>query len=362
MKKILIILLTVFIFLGLSFYIYKTYPLNKENNSKYSEKVITIMEELKIKDIVNHDKHSKTLEEMLLNNMYDINFIKEYENIDYIEKNNFLNNVNNLLEKGYNAKEVNNIFNKLSDTNINKLVNTNYQKLEDFYEIKNFDVDNLERYNTYKDDKNITTQDAVTQVNIGLDHDYYTETKEVENPDDITVLVNKFNYLSEDYEPNDLVSLSNGSQFKLRKVAAVAYEELIKYASDNGVDVIPFSGYRSYDTQKVIYNSHVNKNGREKADTYSARPGHSEHQLGLAVDIKSKDYELKRLTKEDAEWINKNCSKFGFIVRYTKEDEYITGYMEETWHLRYVGESIATEVMNLGITYDEYYDLYLTKY
>jgi len=357
-KNILIFLVLILGIYG----IYKKMPSSILKNSQYENKSIEVMKKLNVYDEVHKYDYSKTIEQLLLNNSFNEKYIKEYSNINYNTIDNFDNIINIFLEKNYTSTEINNILENLSESNINKLLTKDYIKLDKYYSVINLNVDNVDRYNKYKSEKNISLEDAVTQVNIGLDNKYYTEIKNIDNPDDLLVLVNKYRALPENYEPDDLVTLSNGKQFKLRRVAAEAYEELIKYASSNGIDVLPFSGYRSYNTQKVIYNNHVNNNGRDKADTYSARPGHSEHQLGLAVDIRSKDYHLKRLTPEDAKWVNDNCSKFGFIVRYTKEDEFITGYQEETWHLRFVGKDIAKKVMESGITYDEYYDLYIEKY
>lgn len=359
--KIKTLLVFLILFCGLII-IYKKVPQEVIEKSSYSAKAVSVMNELNIYDEINTKNYSLLVEKLLEKNDFNVNYLNEYFKITYVEKNDFLNIINTLLNNGYNAEEINLIIANLSDININKLLSLDYQNLEEYYEISNINVDKIEKYTEYKNNNDLSVEDAVTQVNIGLDHDYYTEVIKVDNPDDLLTLVNKYRQLPENYEPKDLVSLSNGSGFKLRKVAAEAYEKLIDYASSNGVEVLPFSGYRSYNTQKYIYNNHVKNNGQKRADTYSARPGHSEHQLGLAVDIRSKDYELKRLTPDDAKWINENCSKFGFIVRYTKEDEEITGYMEETWHLRYVGEEIATKVMNLGITYDEYYDLYIEKH
>ena len=360
LKKSLKLVLTLLILLFGIFICYQKF-LDK-NEAKYSEEVISTMKELGVYKDIKDKEYSKTLEYVVLSNDFYSKHLNDYYEINYIEKNDFSTIINTLLDNDYSPNEINSILENLSDVNINKLLSSPYVDLTNYYKISNLNVDKINEYEDYKNNKNVSYEDAVTQVNIGLNNKYYTEIKDIENPADLTVLVNKYNALPADYEPDDLVSLSNGSQFKLRKVAAEAYEKLIDYAEDNGVEVLPFSGYRSYSTQKVIYNNHVNNNGRERADTYSARPGHSEHQLGLAVDIRSKGYELKRLTPDDAKWINENCSKFGFIVRYTKEDEFITGYMEETWHLRYVGKNIAEKVMNLGITYDEYYDLYIKTY
>lgn len=356
------IILTLLILIGGILILYKKVPKKVTEKSLYSDEAISVMNELNIYDEIHNKDYSLLIEEMLVKSKFNNKYLNKYFEITYVEKNDFLNIVNTLLDNGYNSKEINLITANLSDININKLLALDYQNLEGYYEIDNLNADKIEKYKEYQNNNNVSVEDSVTHVNIGLDHDFFTEIVEIEDPDNLLTLVNKYRILPEDYEPTDLVSLSNGSGFKLRKVAAEAYEKLIDYAEDNGIEVLPFSGYRSYNTQKYIYNNHVKNNGREKADTYSARPGHSEHQLGLAVDIRSKDYELKRLTPEDAKWINENCSEFGFIVRYTKENEFITGYIEETWHLRYVGVDVAKEVMNLGITYDEYYDLYIEKH
>ena len=146
----------------------------------------------------------------------------------------------------------------------------------------------------------------------------------------------------------------------MRKEAAEAFDKLQAYALTEGVSIYPYSAYRSYKSQDIIYNRYVNKDGVKKADTYSARPGHSEHQTGLAVDIRSTGY--YELLDKHYEWLKDNIHNYGFIIRYTKSNENITGYQEEPWHLRYVGINHATKVHELKITYDEYYDLYLKEY
>ena len=245
-----------------------------KNETKYSEEVVSAMKELGVYKDIKDKEYSKTLEYVVLSNDFYSKHLNDYYEINYIEKNDFVTIINTLLDNDYSPNEINSILENLSDVNINKLLSSPYVDLTNYYKISNLNVDKINEYEDYKNNKNVSYEDAVTQVNIGLNNKYYTEIKDIENPDDLTVLVNKYNALPADYEPDDLVSLSNGSQFKLRKVAAEAYEKLIDYAKDNGVEVLPFSGYRSYSTQKVIYNNHVNNNGRERADTYSARPGH----------------------------------------------------------------------------------------
>lgn len=115
------------------------------------------------------------------------------------------------------------------------------------------------------------------------------------------------------------------------------------------------SAYRSYDYQSGLYNRYVKSHGQAEADRFSAKPGYSEHQTGLAIDVVAPGFSMDDFgLSEQSAWVNKNAHRFGFIVRYQEGKEHITGYMPESWHLRYIG-SIATAVYNSGLTYDEWY-------
>ena len=283
------------------------------------------------------------------------------EDYIYREIEDYEDIVTTLHYKNYSTDEINSILGHLSDTNIKKLIELDYINLSNYLEITNFNIDNIDRYETYKTiNPELTYEAIVTRVNINLDKEFYSESANIKNPDDITVLVNKFNKLDESYEPSDLTSLSYSSAYKMRKEAAEAFDKLYAYALTEGVSFYPFSAYRSYKSQDIIYNRYANKDGIKKADTYSARPGHSEHQTGLAVDIRSTGY--YELLDKHYDWLKINAYKFGFIIRYTEDNENITGYQEEPWHLRYIGIDHATKVHELNITYDEYYDLYLKEY
>ena len=124
-----------------------------------------------------------------------------------------------------------------------------------------------------------------------------------------------------------------------------------------GLNIYLSSGFRSYSTQTRIYNNYVARDGRKAADTYSARPGHSEHQTGLAFDVNQIDSSFDNTL--EAKWLSDNCYKYGFILRYPKGKSGITGYMYESWHFRYVGVSLATKLYNNGdwITMEEYFGL-----
>ena len=138
-------------------------------------------------------------------------------------------------------------------------------------------------------------------------------------------------------------------------VSDEAYDALTEMeiaAAEDGISLFIVSGFRSYDDQDVIYNRYVSQDGKAEADRYSARPGHSEHQTGYAFDLNSLE-EYFADTPEGI-WLAENCHKYGFIIRYPKGKEHITGYMYEPWHVRYLGVDIATSVYESGLTLEEY--------
>jgi D-alanyl-D-alanine carboxypeptidase len=135
-------------------------------------------------------------------------------------------------------------------------------------------------------------------------------------------------------------------------VANAALQELFAAAKLDGINLFVKSGFRSYSTQKTLYNKYVKRDGAAAADRYSARPGHSEHQTGLAFDINKADSSFEG--SAEAVWLAENCYKYGFIIRYPKGKEAITGYIYEPWHIRYLGVETATAVYNSGLCLEEY--------
>ncbi len=131
-----------------------------------------------------------------------------------------------------------------------------------------------------------------------------------------------------------------------------AFMNLVSGAAADNINIYCSSGFRSYETQRQIYNNYVAMDGQAKADTYSARPGHSEHQTGLAIDCNIIDDSFTGTP--EAIWLENNCHKYGFIVRYPKGKDHITGYKYEPWHIRYIGVEKATAVYNSGLCLEEY--------
>lgn len=334
----------------------------KELNSKYKEEVIEIMKEKNLYNKINEKEYSKTIEIMLEQNEFKEKYLEDYYKIEYINDNSFPKNTNNLLDKNYTPAEINYINNNLKE-DINILLNMKHIDILKFKDITNFDIKKLERYLDYsKENTKYDMKTVVTYVNIGLDLEGYSEYKsytksEAEN--DLTIIVNKYHKLPEDFEPSDLVNLEN-TNYKLREEAASAFKKLTEAGIKDNVIFYPFSAYRSYNTQNGLYTNYKNRDGEKEADTYSARPGFSEHQLGLAVDVRSSNL-TSNLTTEDYKWMLDNSYKYGFIIRYPKGKQHITQFIEEPWHIRYLGVELATKVHDSGLTYDEYYDLYIEK-
>lgn len=134
--------------------------------------------------------------------------------------------------------------------------------------------------------------------------------------------------------------------------AGNALNEMIAAAANEGISLRMISGFRSYETQKVLYNNYVARDGVAEADRYSARPGHSEHQTGLSFDLNSLEQSFGE-TRE-GKWLADNCWKYGFIIRYPHDKEAVTGYMYEPWHVRYLGKDTAKAVYESGMCLEEY--------
>ncbi|RFU67080.1 D-alanyl-D-alanine carboxypeptidase family protein [Bacillus sp. V59.32b] len=220
---------------------------------------------------------------------------------------------------------------------------------------------------SYAEQKNIKQIKELTITNEGRNSFAvgYHKVMDGEGPNNVPVLVNKEYGLPDNYKPTDLIYpdvpfLADEKDEKrmMRKEAAYALEELFQAAKKEGVHLAGVSAYRSYSAQKEIFTSNVEKDGFEIASTYSAFPGTSEHETGLAIDISDSRGICPAIdcfgdTKE-SNWLAEHAHEHGFIVRYPKGKQDITGYKYEPWHFRYVGTSIATEMTNRRITLEEY--------
>lgn len=189
--------------------------------------------------------------------------------------------------------------------------------------------------------------------------------EEIKDPLNNLVLVNKNFGLPVGFKPPDLVIPDVTFSFtedlpkkQMREEAAVQLEKMFIKASEDNINLFAQSGFRSYARQEAIFAYNANKFGEEQANKYSARPGESEHQTGLAMDVTSRSINFQLIEEfgetKEGKWIEENGSQFGFIIRYPKGKEHITGYIYEPWHLRYVGQEVALYINNKQITLEEF--------
>lgn len=266
-----------------------------------------------------------------------------------------------LLELGYSVNDIKIIETKISNVNVKKyLFNEKYDNLTKFIYSPYFNIENISRYENYFSKNNYSTDDTVLYVEIGLDKEFYTNVNEINNYNDVDALVNKYNKLPIGIKYDDLVVVkkpySDNGKRKLRQVAYDHFIEMAKAAKNDNIKLYVVSGYRTEKQQNGLFNNNVKRNGIEHALMYSAKSNYSEHQLGLAIDINNVNVKFEK-TKEYT-WLKENSYKYGFIERYPKNKEFITGYGYEPWHYRYLGVDIATKLYEENITYEEY----LVKY
>ena len=227
-------------------------------------------------------------------------------------------------------------------------------------EIDYFNEEYLDRYIAYKNkNSELPNEQIIKNVNMNLDLIPYKDITMAKKLNTKEILVNKYYYLDENYVPENLEKIKSSyalSGMKLVDYAKDAFEEMSKAAAEEKLNIIAMSAYRSYDYQVDLYNRYKKADGEAKADTYSGRPGHSEHQTGLAVDVYNKklNYTSFEKTKE-FDWMQQHAHEYGFILRFPKDKENETGYEYESWHYRYVGKEIASYIKEHNISYEEYY-------
>lgn len=228
-------------------------------------------------------------------------------------------------------------------------------RLLDCLALENSRLDREARYLAYAQaHPEAEAAEIVTQVNLDLDLTPYDDARPIDDPADPLVLVNKYHGLPEVYVP-ELEKL--GGRYGVGSMvpeAAAAFRAMADAAKQDGISLRSVSAYRSYQTQQGLYQHYVSIDGKANAERYSARPGYSEHQTGLALDINTASISAHFENTAEYAWLRANCARFGFLLRYPREKESITGYRYEPWHYRYVGQDIARTCMDQGLTYEEY--------
>lgn len=289
--------------------------------------------------------------------------IKKYEEYKYKKTYEY-----KLTEHGYsleNAKKLLNYYEDKEIENILSLEKNDY--ILDLVQEKYYIHKNLERYLNYiKSNKETSTADVIAIVNVNRDYEYYEHDINSNTSMSNLLIVNKYYTLSENYEPENIVPISNRYAYannKITKEANDAYVSMWNAAKDAGYKLIVNSSYRNYKEQEDVYESIKISKGEREADKVAARPGHSEHQTGLAIDVFEINNQLTGTFKDSPAytWLKENAHFYGFIERYPEDKEYLTGYSFESWHWRYVGTEAAKIIHDENITFDEYYAFYIEK-
>lgn len=272
-----------------------------------------------------------------------------------------------LLQLGYTMEEIKLLNEKTNEEIIDTLLSSQKNDflislINENYYLNNY----ITRYLQYHDEnQSLSAKDVITYVNTNNDYSYYELDKETDLNQEYLILVNKFYHLESTYEPNDLVDITSkyyyGSNHKIRKAVYEAFIEMWNAANEEGIYLIINSAYRNYQEQEEVYNYYKDSNGTSYADSIAARPGYSEHQTGLSLDIFSKDNTTTSNFGDSKAytWLTNNAYKYGFIQRYQEGKENITGFAAESWHWRYVGVSAATYIHDNDITFDEYYAYFI---
>lgn len=178
------------------------------------------------------------------------------------------------------------------------------------------------------------------------------ENSATENTEHDVVVEDGITYIDGIMMASKTYSLPRDFDPGVNEEALNAFNEMQEAAAEEGLDIYISSSYRSYEDQERIYNRYVEEDGKEAADTYSSRPGHSDHQTGLTFDLNSIDDSFGYTPESD--WVKLNAHKYGFIIRYPEGKQDITGYQYEPWHIRYLGIEKATEVYESGLCLEEF--------
>lgn len=282
--------------------------------------------------------------------------------IYFVKQNNYKKSYEyKLLEVGYSEEEVSTLITKYDNERLDKLLNIKYNEhIVELMEEKYFIFSKLNEYLEYKDKyKKKSYNEIVQTVNVEMHIDWLDNQKETDISKKELMIVNRIYGLNESYVPEDLVDVPVKYAYAGKKLSNSVLQEVIKLIEEgkkSNFNFVVSDGYRSYEDQKKMYDSYADSIGVSETDEFVARPGHSEHQSGLLLELKPYNKIISDVsTNEEYLWLRENAHRFGFIFRYNKEHEKLTGFSSFTWKIRYVGVEAATTIYNEGICFEEYY-------
>lgn len=355
-----IIFIVILVFLGMFlFYSYQVKDVSKLGYDKEASKNILLLGK---KDIIKSYEYSDTLNAAFKSKYYKDANLDSYSKIKYQDQKNIIKNINTLIDKGYSNSNISLILAHGNDDDVSEFAKRDKIKyLEEFYSLSYAKLKYYDRYVKYSSETGEDEETTVLFVNLSMDTDDYVNPVKT-SAFSIDMLVNKHYKLDEDFVPDDLVEFDqeycNDEVQEGNREAVVAFKNMYEAAKKEGLGLVINSSYRSYQDQENICNTFKDLYGEGYVTKYVALPGFSEHQTGLAFDIGSTTSKVFVESKE-YEWMKENAYKYGFILRFTKANAYITGFRSEPWHYRYVGKKIAKYIYENDISFEEYYAEFL---
>ena len=340
-----------------------------ESNLKklgYSEKASEfILSNFKYQYVQDYPSN-KTLNAAFESQYYDENNLEHYSKIVYKNHSHLIKNINSLLKVGYTDREISMILNHGDDKSVSDFSKRERIKyLEEFYTYSFARLENYDRYIHYMNEYGDDEETTIIKVNLNLDKEDYADYVEVNDYSNM-VLANKHYYLGEAYVPKNLIKVSS-EYLKNSKNEVEGVNEavgnaitMIKAAKAEGYDLRINSGYRSFSDQEEVYHTYLDLYGENYVLNYVSRAGFSEHQTGYAFDFASGNSDVFA-ESEEYKWMIKNSYKYGFIYRFLKSKEELTGVKHEAWHFRYVGKEAAKVIDTEELSFEEYYVKYLDK-
>lgn len=359
-------ILGVLFVLIVAFFIFLTSEKNSLRKLGYSKKAISSIVSKwqigKVKEI----GQNKTVNAAFESEYYQQKNLEIYEKVEYQKQKDIIKNINTLVKRGYSSKQISMILAHGNNEDVTLFAKRKkVEYLEQFFSISYAKLRNYDRYVSYYDKEREDDETTVLRVNMDFDKEDYTDYIEISNPSD-TVLVNKHRMLTEDYVPKNLKEVKEeyikfpDGKMELEQKTLSAFIVMMQAAEKDGKHILINSGYRSYKDQVEVQQEYLQAYGQNYVDNYVSKPGFSEHQTGLSIDVASRDTSIF-VESDEYDWMMENAYLYGFILRYPKSKEEITGYKCEAWHYRYVGKEIAKYIHEHNITYDEYYMMFLDK-
>lgn len=316
------------------------------------------------KDYILEKGENETLNAAFESDVYKEEYLDNYSKIKYQKHENLIKNINKLIKVGYSNNDISIILAHGTDSDVSEFAKKEKVKyLEEFFSFSYAKLKYYDRYVEYSNETGEDEETTVLHVNLGMDGEEYVDI-EIVDEFEVTMLVNKYRKLEEDFEPDYLTDVpkeyAGSEDLRASKLAVDAFIEMAQTAEKEGLGLVINSAYRSYQDQVDIKETYQNLYGVNYVNKYVAQPGHSEHQTGLAFDIGSTITNVFA-NSEEYKWMQENAYKYGFILRFSSKGEDITGFRSEPWHYRFVGKTTAKYIYENNLTFEEYYAMFLDK-